>query len=256
MPDRIVRAGILTSDPVNTLSWAAEVLYRRLLSIVDDFGRYDGRATLLRAHLYPLKIDRVSDADVGKWLAECATAGLVSVYQVSGQPFLEVAKFGQRVRADKSKWPAPQTSADICQQPHANAPVFVSVVGDVDVGVDEKGARKRAPSFDAAAIELPEWLDRALWMEWTADRKKRGKAITEIGAGKQIEKLNEYRLAGTLPKAVLDHAMASGNQGLFPPPQPRAATRLQVVQPPAEKLAEAARLLGYGPSTQPEAMDA
>lgn len=138
MPDRIVRAGILTSDPVNQLSWAAEVFYRRLFNVVDDFGRYDGRATLLRAHLYPLKIDRVSDADVGKWLTECVNAGLVSVYQVSGRPFLEVLKFGQRVRAEVSKWPNPPTddssppsSADNCQQESA---VVGVVVEDVVVG--------------------------------------------------------------------------------------------------------------------------
>lgn len=148
MPDRIVRAGILTSEPVNKLSWAAEVFYRRLFNVVDDYGRYDGRPTLLRAHLYPLKIDRVSDADVGKWLTECVTAGLVSVYQVSGQQYLEVFKFGQRVRADKSKWPAPPTSADICQQPLSDAPVFVSVVADVvDTPKAPKGADVRFEAF-------------------------------------------------------------------------------------------------------------
>lgn len=148
MPDRIVRAGILTSDPVNKLSWAAEVFYRRLFSIVDDYGRYDGRAALLRAHLYPLKVDRVSDADVGKWLTECVTAGLVSVYQVSGQPYVEVFKFGQRVRAEKSKWPDPPTSADICAQPRADAAVFVSVVGDVvDTPKAPKGGDFRFEEF-------------------------------------------------------------------------------------------------------------
>lgn len=138
MPDRIVRAGILTSDAVNTLSWPAEVLYRRLHSIVDDYGRYDGRSSLLRAHLYPLKIDKVSEADVGKWLTECVTAGLVSFYRVAGRPYVEVTKFGARVRAETSKWPAsddaePQsrTTADICAQPHADAAVFVGVVVDV-----------------------------------------------------------------------------------------------------------------------------
>lgn len=148
MPDRIVRAGILTSDSVNALSWPAEVLYRRLHSVVDDYGRYDGRSSMLRAHLYPLKIDKVSEADVGKWLTECVTAGLVSLYRVAGRPYVEVLKFGARVRAETSKWPSPddadvqpQTSADICPQPHANAPVFVSVV---DVVVDTPKAPKGA----------------------------------------------------------------------------------------------------------------
>lgn len=156
MPDRIVRAGILSSDPVNRLSWAGEVFYRRLHSVVDDFGRYDGRPTMLRAHLYPLKIDRVSDADVGKWLAECAAAGLVSVYQVSGQPYVEVLKFGQRVRSETSKWPAnpgigghPLTNDGGCQQMTALC---------VDVCVDEvvvgSGPEPALPA-PVPAITLP-----------------------------------------------------------------------------------------------------
>lgn len=147
MPDRIVRAGILTSDPVNGLSWAAEVFYRRLFSVVDDFGRYDGRSTLLRAHLYPLKIDRVSDADVSKWLTECVAAGVVSVYQVSGRPYLEVVKFGQRVRAETSKWPDPSspdskslTPAVKCQQKTA---LVVDVSVSEDVGVAPRKPRKQ-----------------------------------------------------------------------------------------------------------------
>ncbi len=157
MPDRIVRAGILTSDPVNGLSWAAEVFYRRLFSVVDDFGRYDGRATLLRAHLYPLKIDRVSDADVGKWLTECVTAGLISVYQVSGRPYVEVLKFGQRVRAEVSKWPAnadgdsnKPTTADSCQQMPALVVVEVGVVGE---GVTRRrGRTQKTPMPDGFAV--------------------------------------------------------------------------------------------------------
>ncbi len=39
MPNRIIREGILTSEAVNSLSWEAEVFFRRLLSVVDDFGR-------------------------------------------------------------------------------------------------------------------------------------------------------------------------------------------------------------------------
>jgi hypothetical protein len=118
MPDRIVREGILDSDKVNALSWAAEVFYRRLFSLADDFGRYDSRVNVLRARLYPTKIDKVSDMDVVKWLGECQKAGLVSVYQVGDKSCLEIQEFGQRLRAMKSKYPAP--SADSCQHSLSN----------------------------------------------------------------------------------------------------------------------------------------
>ncbi len=107
MPDRIVRAAILTSDGVCSLSWAAEVFYRRLMSVVDDYGRYDGRVSVLKSHCYPLQTDKVTDRDVGKWLSESAAAGLVTLYSVGGKPYLHVERFNQRIRSD-SKWPAPE----------------------------------------------------------------------------------------------------------------------------------------------------
>jgi hypothetical protein len=107
MPDRILRADILTSEPVNQLSWPAEVFYRRLMSVVDDFGRYEGRPSLLRAALYPLQIDKVSEPDVVKWMGEVSKAGLVRKYTVDGKEYVEITKFRQRLRAMKSKYPAP-----------------------------------------------------------------------------------------------------------------------------------------------------
>lgn len=114
MPDRIIRSNILTSDAVNSLSWAGEVFYRRLMSVVDDFGRYDARPDILRGVLYSLKLDTVSKSDVVKWMNECSDAGLVRLYSTDGREYLELPKFGQRLRAMKSKYPPPLTSADIC----------------------------------------------------------------------------------------------------------------------------------------------
>jgi hypothetical protein len=106
MPERIVRPGILSSDAVNALTWAEEVFYRRLMSVVDDFGRFDGRNQVLRASLYPLKLNHVSDSDVAKLKAGCASAGLVRIYFVDNKEFIEIYKFDQRMRG-KPRWPAP-----------------------------------------------------------------------------------------------------------------------------------------------------
>ena len=107
MPDRVLRGAILTSESVDALSFGGEVFYRRLMSVVDDFGRYDARAKVLLAALYPLKIGDVSLGDVNGWLEECMTAGLVTLYRVNGAPYLQIEKFNQRVRQMKSRWPGP-----------------------------------------------------------------------------------------------------------------------------------------------------
>jgi hypothetical protein len=150
MPDRILRVGILTSESVNRLSWPAEVFYRRLMSVVDDFGRYDGRPAVLRASLYALKVDRVSEPDIGKWIRETEEAGLVRTYTVTEKPYLEISKFDQKVRAVKSKWPDPPLAiVGNCRQTPANAPVVeVGVV--VEDGVNPLAPGDKSPSHAGA----------------------------------------------------------------------------------------------------------
>lgn len=104
---RLIRIGILTSEPVNSLTWGGEVFYRRLMSVVDDYGLYDGRVGVLRGSLYPLQLDKVGDRDVEKWLDECSSAALVTKYASDGKQYLKLEKFGQRLRAKISKYPHP-----------------------------------------------------------------------------------------------------------------------------------------------------
>ncbi len=107
MPDRLIREDILTSESVNTLTWFAEVFYRRLLNKLDDAGRYEARPELLRTSLFPLKTNQVSATDISKLLNECVSAGLVRCYEVGGKQYLEVHKFGQRLKYPKLKYPPP-----------------------------------------------------------------------------------------------------------------------------------------------------
>lgn len=144
MPDRMIREGIINSEKVNQLSWGAEVFFRRLLNKIDDYARYDGRPGILRAHLYPLQLDKVSEPDIAKWIAESREAGLVRQYTVEGKPYLLVENFGQRIRAEKSKWPAPDNA---CQ--HLTAAAAESE--DVNGSENESG-KSRA---DASLGEIP-----------------------------------------------------------------------------------------------------
>lgn len=77
--------------------------------------------------------------------------------------------------------------------------------------------RKRGSGFDAAAIDLPDWLPEAAWQQWVQDRKDRKKPITQLAAKNQIDQLDEYRKAGHTPESVLKHCIAGGYAGLFPP---------------------------------------
>lgn len=105
MPNRVVREGILDSERIDKLTWPSEIFYRRLMSIVDDFGRGDGRMDILRAKLYPKKLNKVSEADIAKWIHECEEAELVSRYEVDSKPFIEIFDFGQSLRKMISAFP-------------------------------------------------------------------------------------------------------------------------------------------------------
>jgi uncharacterized phage protein (TIGR02220 family) len=118
VPVRILREGILTSERVDLLSPEGEVFYRRLMSVVDDFGRFSANPKLLRAACYPLRLDTVKDTDIADWLEEVQNAGLVTLYESSAKHYLELADFRQQVRAKESKYPHPPTTA---KQPLADA---------------------------------------------------------------------------------------------------------------------------------------
>jgi hypothetical protein len=145
------------------LGWPEEVFYRRLISVVDDFGRYYADPGMLRAACYPRQLGKVSDSDIGKWLQTIAAAALVRVYPVDGEVYLEVLDFGQQVRAKKSKFPDMQGEclAD-AKQPPANAHLGVFVSGDVVESGEPTQRATRLP----AAWELPQD-----WKAWARENR-------------------------------------------------------------------------------------
>lgn len=225
MPVRLLREGILSSEAVCSLAWPAEVFYRRLISVVDDYGRFEASPKLLRSACYPLQIDKVSDSDIGKWLSACETAALVRVYPASdGKRYLEIVKFGQQIRAKRSKYPAPPSTDDACKQLLADAHL------DEDEDEDDK-RRVRAIPFDAAEAEIPPWLSRDTWSRWCADRKARKKPITPEGVRSQLKRLDDFRKDGISPEDVIEHSLASGYQGLFAPASRKPAQQPNTATP-------------------------
>jgi hypothetical protein len=109
MPNRILKESIRRSDTIDQLTAAEEVFFYRLLTACDDFGRFDGRAAILRAELFPLRVDSVTTATVQGWLETLVRVGLVMLYENNGKQYLQIVTWRehQQVRADKSKYPDP-----------------------------------------------------------------------------------------------------------------------------------------------------
>lgn len=154
VPSRLLREGILDSWGVNALTFPAEVFYRRLMSVVDDYGRFDGRPEILRTKLYPLKVNAVREADCLRWIAECEKAELIALYAVdragrprwiaasdlaglsapNDKPYIQFHRLGSP-RSKESKYPDPpsegltdcirlqmKTDANGCERVKTDAP--------------------------------------------------------------------------------------------------------------------------------------
>jgi hypothetical protein len=148
----LIREGIISSDRVDQLDWQAEVFYRRLMSKVDDHGLYDARLSMLRSSLYPLRVDRVREADITRWMATCQKAGLIVLYEADGKPFLKMLDTGWDERS-KAKYPLPPEN--ICKQvltTESKSTVVVGVVEGVG-GPRKRGSPKRPLPKDFSISE-------------------------------------------------------------------------------------------------------
>lgn len=105
MPNRILKESICRSEEIDSLSWFEEVLFYRLIVICDDFGRYDGRAKIIKGSCFPLK--SITEKDIDKALSRLSAVGLVRVYETQGRPYLQLVTWAdhQRIRNQKSKYP-------------------------------------------------------------------------------------------------------------------------------------------------------
>ena len=161
MPNRYIRESAIESEAVNSLSWQAEVFFRRLLNRVDDFGRFTANPALLRASIFPLQLDRVTEADVQRLIEECEAAGLLFSYSHACKRFIVMNKW-EKGRAKESKYPPPdddtikrmQTYVYRCSHMFADVP-------DSDTDSDTDSDKRQAPPAGGAGLPLA-GLDRNL----------------------------------------------------------------------------------------------
>jgi len=71
-------------------------------------------------------------------------------------------------------------------------------------------------------IEYPEWLDLKAWTDWKQHRKEIRKPMTPLAEQKGIKKLKEMA-NGITQRQIIDHCIANGYQGLFPPDRSKRA---------------------------------
>ncbi len=118
MPNRVIKESIKSNEQIDSLTWFEEVLFYRLIVTADDYGCVDGRITLLKSELFPLK-ENVTKKAVSDAVEKLASVGLLCKYTVSGKPYLFFPTWEkhQRLRNKRRKYPAPteENLSVICQ---------------------------------------------------------------------------------------------------------------------------------------------
>lgn len=172
MPTRYLKPGIRDSEPLDSVSPMAEVLFYRLLVTVDDFGRFDARPSMIKAHCFPIK-DKMTAKICDDLMSELCKAGLISVYEADGKPYMQILKWDNTPRSKVSKYPA---SADDCMQMYAGVcnprtvlPVTVTVT-ETKTETDTKRSPRLAP---------PDGVSSSVWSDFLAVRKAKKAPMTQ-----------------------------------------------------------------------------
>lgn len=108
MPNRIIKESICTSDSIDKLTWFEEAMFYRLIVNCDDYGRFDGRAAVIKSRLFPLK-DNITVKAVEAAIKKLVSVELVTLYVFEGKPYLHLPTWDshQQIRAKRSKYPSP-----------------------------------------------------------------------------------------------------------------------------------------------------
>lgn len=197
MPSRWIREGIITSERIEKLDAPAEVFYRRLLNKVDDFGLFDARCSILRSTLFPLRLDRVREADISRWMAACQKAGLIVLYEAAGRSYLKVLDTRWPERTEP-KFPPPSNdqlaAANNCMQLLAQP----DIDNDCISSNRKQSVRKSRGTLDelreyAVGLGMPESDGEACFERWEGNGwKNGGNPILDWKATMRSWKLNGY----------------------------------------------------------------
>jgi hypothetical protein len=109
MPQRFLRPGITTSKRWNRCDWPTQSLYLRIITLVDDHGRYDADSELLRSHAFPFgdPFGKVLPLTaLVRMLRALADKRLLILYKYEGKEYLQLLRWHERARS-ASKFPEP-----------------------------------------------------------------------------------------------------------------------------------------------------
>lgn len=199
------------SDKINSISVHAERFFVRLIMKVDDYGCFNADSRLLKAHLYPLLLDSIREADLLRWMTECQKAGLIVLYENDSKKYLQIVDFRQRLDKARSKFPLPSVND------------FRETVNEFPAEVEtevEPEVEKEKYSAGAPVIIKPFLSERfeEAWSGWKNYKKKDHRFSYKSPESERaaLDDLNKLaRSDEGLAIEIIKQSMAKGWKGLF-----------------------------------------
>ena len=147
MPNRIIRDACKTSPSLAALSDLAERTFWRVITVLDDFGRYHGTDLALLAAAYPVPPADLTPAKFGKALRELEAGDLLRFYEVGGRRYVHSptwAKY-QRLRARDSQFPEPPCSLGGGHRAVIAPPSAPGIGIGIGIGIGDGGGSDSTP---------------------------------------------------------------------------------------------------------------
>lgn len=221
MPNRVLKESIRTSPNLNACGVWARDLFTRLLTVADDYGRFEADPNLLRAACYPRLLDQATAEQVETWRDELASPDLpdgpcIRIYEARGRlyGYLPTWFDHQRPARSKSKYPpppklvkppdavsvptddhnAPQSAAIRSDLPTTDSVLRESVVGSRGIEKREagvvEGSEHGANGHAAEVNYLTEGfgIDPALLRRWT-------EAYPAVDVAREVQRAHAWAVA-------------------------------------------------------------
>lgn len=162
------------------------------MTLVDDFGRYDGRSKLLHAEVFGLR-DDVKPQQTAAWRDELHGRDLIQLYTLDEKEYLQVCRWKERARSENSKFPAPplRNPAESCgilppspspspssspvHPRHKSAPLLSAAGNSIPSEKDFIAQLKTLPAYKG--IDLDREIGKM--QAWLLTPKGRGRTLTK-----------------------------------------------------------------------------
>lgn len=130
MPIRLLRPGLTTSKRFNRVSWFAQALYVRLITLADDYGRLEADPELLRSLCFPFgdsDSNPLSIDSICQQMTALCGQNLIIAYEIDGKKYAQITKWKERVRTESKLPPPPKNEK--CQQMPVTCQSSASICG-------------------------------------------------------------------------------------------------------------------------------